>query len=378
MKIELPQDVLFISRLYKKAGKDLFVVGGAVRDALRGIEPKDFDLATNASPDESIRILSKHFNVKEVGKAFGVIVAITKQFPDGIEVATFRKDLGTGRRPESVEFTTIETDVLRRDLTINALFYNIDTQEIVDLVGGKLDLEARIIRTVGNPGDRFSDDPLRRLRAVRFMADLDGTLEDSLDESLRTCSDITSVSPERIRDEFLKLLKGAKDLRRSIDTLRYLRFMHQIFPNLSVLIDKLAIDPIVTVALMLRDNVDEVTEETPYPFKRLQHTLNALRWTIDEIATICYLIRLTDLGPSRVYFLKKQEKRCSVTPEQIRQFALAIGKDPVLIETYLQYEITTDATALVSMGFEYNALGAEMERIETKLFLDLLKTNLDG
>ena len=377
MGIELPQDVLFIAGLYKKAGKELYVVGGAVRDAIRGMTPKDFDLATNADPEESVKILSKHFTVKEVGKAFGVVVAITKQFPDGIEVATFREDVGTGRRPDGVKFSTIETDVLRRDLTINALFYNIDTQEIVDLVGGKLDIEARIIRAVGNPADRFSDDPLRRLRAVRFMAVIDGELEASLDESLRGCSDITSVSPERIRDEFYKLLKGAKNLRKSIDTLRYLRFIHQIFPNLTVKTDILAKDPIVTVALMLRDNVDEFTEETPYPLKRLNQTLNSLRWTIDEIAIICFMARLQDLSATKAYFLKKQERRCRITKEQIREFLTVLGKDKNLIDAYLEYEITTDATALTAMGFQHDALGAEMDRIEIGLFVDILKHKMD-
>jgi len=90
--MNLPKDVLLISRLYKEAGKELYVVGGAVRDHLMGKEPKDYDLATNAHPEETIQILKKHFNLLEVGKSFGVIVAVSEGTPDGIEIATFRED----------------------------------------------------------------------------------------------------------------------------------------------------------------------------------------------------------------------------------------------------------------------------------------------
>ena len=134
--MKLPKDILNIHSLFKQAGKQLFVVGGAVRDHLLGIEPKDFDLATNATPDEIIEIATNgNLKIVEVGKAFGVVIV------GGHEIATFRKDIGKGRRPDSVEFTTIEGDVERRDLTINALFLNIDNGEIVDLVGGIQDLE---------------------------------------------------------------------------------------------------------------------------------------------------------------------------------------------------------------------------------------------
>jgi len=170
MRMEIPEEVLFISSLYKKAGKELYVVGGAVRDHIRGLEPKDYDLATNATPDETIEILKGHFNMKEVGKAFGVVVAITKDFPDGIEIATFREDITSGRHPEVRIGATIENDVKRRDLTINALFYNIEKEEIIDLVGGLEDIKNGIIRTVGNPDERFSEDPLRKLRCIRFLS----------------------------------------------------------------------------------------------------------------------------------------------------------------------------------------------------------------
>jgi tRNA nucleotidyltransferase/poly(A) polymerase len=149
--IEMPQDILDISSIFKKNGKDLYLVGGAVRDSVIGKSPKDFDVATNATPDEVIGMLGGNYKVMEVGKAFGVIAVITTEFPDGIEVATFREDIGSGRRPNEVRFTDIESDVKRRDLTINALFYDLKTHEIVDYVGGINDIDYTQIEPVLHP-----------------------------------------------------------------------------------------------------------------------------------------------------------------------------------------------------------------------------------
>ena len=373
MEIKLPKDVTFIANLYKKAGKEIFVVGGAVRDAIRGIPPKDFDLATNANPEETIKILQKHFNVQEVGKAFGVIVAITKEFPKGIEISTFREDIGTGRRPDSVKFSTIETDVLRRDLTINALFYNIDTKEIIDLVGGKKDIEEGIIRAVGIPEDRFIDDPLRRLRAIRFQADLDGELENELYKSLEMSSDISSVSKDRIKDEFFKLLSRAKNINSTFKLLEKFGFLSQVFPNLSVKIDKHGKLPLVTAALMLRDNVDEISEEIRYPMQRLQKQLNVCRWLSSEIDIICYLIRLLDLKPDNAFQLKMAERRTKITQEEVEELLIAGGKWQELIDAFLEYKVTVKPDDLSAEGFEGIPLGRERERRETILFNEVLK-----
>ena len=142
--LKIPSDIQKIHKAFKKNGKKLYVVGGAVRDEILGKSPKDYDLATDAKPDEVLKI-AKDTGMKtvEVGKSFGVVMV------GGHEIATFRKDIGKGRRPSSVDYTDIEGDVRRRDLTINALFYDIDKKEIVDLVGGIEDLKKKNIRTVG-------------------------------------------------------------------------------------------------------------------------------------------------------------------------------------------------------------------------------------
>jgi tRNA nucleotidyltransferase (CCA-adding enzyme) len=157
--INIPEDILKIKDVFVKNNKKLFVVGGAVRDALLGETPKDFDLATDALPNEVEEMMNNAgFKTLPIGKAFGIINVLTDS--GEFEIATFREDIGGGRRPEAVEFTTIENDVKRRDLTINALFFDLETNEIVDLVGGIDDLKSKRIRTVGPADERFNEDRL--------------------------------------------------------------------------------------------------------------------------------------------------------------------------------------------------------------------------
>lgn len=216
------------------AGFEALLAGGCVRDLIMHREPHDFDVATNATPDQVEALFEK---TVAVGKAFGVIVIPFENFH--IEVATFREDLEykDGRRPEGVKFSTAEADAKRRDFTVNALFYNVTTGEIVDYVGGRRDIEAKILRTVGLPDDRFDEDKLRILRAIRFSAQLDFEIErHTLKAIVDRADDVSLVSRERIRDEVLKLLK-AKHRRRGLELLLATGVMNAIFPSLAQAID---------------------------------------------------------------------------------------------------------------------------------------------
>lgn len=166
--MNIPDDILKIKDVFKKNGFKLYVVGGAVRDAVLGKDPKDFDLATDAMPDKVEEMMkSAGLRTLPTGKTFGVINVFTN---DGeYEIATFRSDETKGRNPEVKLGVSIETDAARRDLRINALYYDIDTHEIIDLVGGLDDLKNGTIQTVGNPQERFEEDPLRILRFFRFF-----------------------------------------------------------------------------------------------------------------------------------------------------------------------------------------------------------------
>jgi poly(A) polymerase len=201
----MKDQALKIVKKLREYGYEALFCGGYVRDMLLELPSADIDIATNALPDMVESLFDKTLSV---GKTFGVIVVIM----DGeeIEVATFRKDSAEsdGRRPDSVEFSSMEEDAHRRDCTINGLFYDPVEDKVYDAVGGIEDLHAGIIRLIGNPDDRIKEDKLRMLRAVRFSSKLDFKIDpNTLEAVKRHSSEIIQVSAERIADELLKILR---------------------------------------------------------------------------------------------------------------------------------------------------------------------------
>lgn len=216
-------------------GHIAYIAGGACRDMLLKREPSDWDIATSASPDaiESI-ISSLGYKYLSVGKQFGVIVAVT---PTGeYEIATFRKDgkYSDGRRPDDIQFSTPIEDAKRRDFTINGMFF--DGVEIIDHVNGMEDLDNKIIRSIGNPDDRFNEDKLRMLRAVRFACQLGFTIEESTLNSIqRHSEDILQVSYERIFKELNKIMES--NPARGLVLLRDSCLLQHILPEVEEFID---------------------------------------------------------------------------------------------------------------------------------------------
>ena len=187
------------------AGFAAFWVGGCVRDFLLGREAQDFDIATDAKPEEVEKLFRKTI---PVGRNFGVMIVV--EGGQEFQVATFRAeaDYQDGRRPEKVEFANAEADASRRDFTVNGLFYDPLTEKIHDWVGGENDLRAKIIRTIGKPEERFGEDHLRMLRAIRFAAQLGFEIEPKTFAAIQTLAPkIQIISAERIRDELLKLFR---------------------------------------------------------------------------------------------------------------------------------------------------------------------------
>jgi poly(A) polymerase len=180
-----------------------FWVGGCVRDFLLGREPGDFDITTDAKPEQVEKLFPKTI---AVGKKFGVVVVVENK--QQFQVATFRAeaDYRDGRRPATVHFASAQADALRRDFTVNGLFYDPIAKQIHDWVGGENDLRAKIIRTIGKPEERFGEDHLRMLRAIRFAAQLNFAIEPKTFSAIQTLAPkIKLISAERIRDELLKL-----------------------------------------------------------------------------------------------------------------------------------------------------------------------------
>ncbi|MEP6776936.1 MAG: CCA tRNA nucleotidyltransferase [Chthoniobacterales bacterium] len=199
-----------ISKL-RGGGHIAYYAGGCVRDLLRGLPPKDIDIATDARPETVQQLFPRTY---AVGAHFGVIVALENGFQ--FEVATFRSDGAylDGRRPVQVHFATAEEDAARRDFTINGMFFDPEAGEVIDFVGGRADLEARLVRAIGEPADRFAEDRLRMLRAVRFATVLDYQVDSKTWDALqRSASAITEISAERIREELVRIFMSPHRVR---------------------------------------------------------------------------------------------------------------------------------------------------------------------
>ena len=230
-----------VSRL-NDAGFVAYLAGGCVRDALLGREPKDFDVATNATPDAVRQIFGKR-NTLAFGASFGVIGVLPPKTHENAEpgevtpteVATFRSDgqYSDGRRPDSVRFGDPKEDALRRDFTINGMFYDPASQSVIDFVGGQTDLKACLLRTIGPPIDRFGEDKLRMLRAVRFATTLGLNIDEGTLRAIQhNATQISVVSGERIGAEMRKVL-SSPHAATGLRLLQNCGLASEILPSLS-------------------------------------------------------------------------------------------------------------------------------------------------
>ncbi len=366
----IPRDVKEIASIFKKHSFKLFVVGGAVRDFLLKKEIKDYDLATDAVPDEVERILNKaKFRTLPTGKQFGVINVFTDQ--GEYEIATFRTDVGSdGRRPDSVTFTNIEGDVKRRDLTINALFYDIDTKEIVDLVGGVDDLKNGVVRTVGNPIERFDEDRLRILRALRFAARFGSGLHPQIDAALQKDAGLDKISGERIRDEFIKGIQSAKSQKQYLQMIQKYGLFDSVFKGLKVdenVINRMrsnSDDYIVLLARLLKENNIDF----------LKKVLNQLKYSVDEVRAITFLVAMLKLDVDTAVVLKRAQEHSKTTPEQIKTFCKVENVSPQLVDAFERFRLTISGQEVMDkMGIKAGPeVGKEVQRLETDNFKKLL------
>jgi poly(A) polymerase len=243
-----------IVRTLRERGHKAYLIGGCVRDLLLNREPADYDVATDATPDEVMRIFPDTY---AVGAQFGVVLVplperdgasnvstgrdvtcYVSAKADVVEVATFRSDIGysDGRHPDQVRFSKDpKEDVERRDFTINGLLLDPITNEVLDFVGGRKDLEAGIIRTIGDPARRFSEDKLRMLRAVRFAARFGYTVEPETFHAIqKLAAQLDQVSRERVRDELTKMLTEGH-ARQAFLLLDETRLLHKVLPEIAAM-----------------------------------------------------------------------------------------------------------------------------------------------
>ena len=370
----IPQSVKDLQLLFKSKGKKLYVVGGAVRDFLTGDKPKDFDLATDALPDEVLEILGSKYKTNLQGKSFGVVVVFTDDQPEGMEIATFREDVSKGRNPEVKLGVGIEDDVKRRDLTYNALFYDLDTKEIVDLVGGKVDLETNVTRMVGDPTERFDEDSLRILRAFRFASRYGHPLHKDTESAIEKrkqlenidpeTGDMKRISQERVWEEIKKAWKQAKDYRNYLNFFTKFDMWSEVFPNSEInteLVDSK--DFVVVIANLFKLESPEGLE------KRLVQDYKIESETATKIV---FLLRLLQLTPELAFDMYKSKLQCHIEDKTILEWFRALGiNDPIKIK-FTEYKPTTSAQDLMANGFKGKALGDEMKRLEIENFKSML------
>jgi poly(A) polymerase len=218
-----------IAECLRGNGHIAYFAGGCVRDIVRRETPKDFDIATDAKPETVQQLFPRTYSV---GAHFGVIIVLENGFQ--FEVATFRSDEAyiDGRHPSAVHFSSPEEDAKRRDFTINGMFYDPVAEEVIDFVGGRADIDAKLVRAIGDPAQRFAEDRLRMLRAVRFATVLDYTIDNQTwDALVANATSINEISAERIRDELVHIFLSP-NRTRGWDLLDSSGLMRAILPEL--------------------------------------------------------------------------------------------------------------------------------------------------
>jgi len=377
IEIPIPNDIIEISNAYIKSGKDIFLVGGAVRDFIQGIEPKDYDLVTNALPNESKEIL-KDFNVSdEQGKNFGVLRVYTKDEPEGYEVATYRRDISKGRdtkgEDQKVQIgtdVTIKDDCMRRDLTCNALFYDIKNKKIVDLVGGISDIKNGIIRAVGDPMQRFVEDRLRICRIFRFAARTDGVIDNKTAEAIRTDNRLKNIGPkddvsqERVFEEFRKAWKQAKDFNYYLQFFTDFDMWNEVFPNSNVNTNLISSKDFIVVLANLFQGEDTSKLE--------RKMVQDWKIEIDVARPVIFLIDFLKLTPDNGPDLFKQKMRCHIKDETIREWIRVKNLKEPIFEAFLKYKPSVSAEELMAKGLKGKALGDTIKQMEIENFKKLI------
>jgi tRNA nucleotidyltransferase (CCA-adding enzyme) len=235
----IPQEISSVVEILEKGGYQAYLVGGCVRDLFLGRNPKDWDVTTNATPEQIIALFPKTF----YENTFGTVGVVNEQAENPtlkiVEVTPYRLESGYSnfRHPDEVKFSTnIEDDLKRRDFTINAVAVSLSNgaiKDVIDLYGGLKDIKDKIIRTVGNPSDRFSEDALRIIRAVRLSSELGFTINKETSDAIQSHSSLlTKISTERIRDEFIKVIMSDEP-KKGIEIMEKAGILGLILPELT-------------------------------------------------------------------------------------------------------------------------------------------------
>lgn len=335
MKIYLPNNVKYIIDKIDKEGYEAFIVGGCVRDSILGIEPNDYDITTNAKPSEIIKIFKNH-KLIENGIKHGTVGVIIDN--EVYEITTYRLEgeYENNRSPKNVEFTSnISQDLKRRDFTINAIAYN-DKVGIIDEFGGIQDIKNKIVKTVGNPDERFNEDGLRIIRAIRFSNKLNFEIESiTLDSIYKNAYIIKNISKERITDEFTKIILSKKPQDMM------LLYKTGVFKHIGILL-KMDID-----SYKCFEKEIEVLEKCDLDVS-------------ERLAMLEYVIRCKSFEKSNC---KEDFDKCSIV-ENLKYSNKIINEYRLLLEYML---MNTDDIDLVKIKLILNKIGPEKFKKVLKL-----------
>jgi len=349
---------LKILKQIRAAGFTAYFAGGSVRDRLLGRDARDYDIATSATPDQIEALFPK---TVAVGKVFGVIVVVE----DGTEteVATFRADGGyqDGRRPDSIHFCGAEEDAKRRDFTVNGMFYDPVEDKVIDYVGGRDDLKKKIIRAIGDPEKRFTEDHLRMLRAVRFAHTLGFAIEPATRAAIQKhAPDLAKISAERIENEFSRTLTESLEPGDALRELVELGLMKTIMPEILPMIG----------------------QEQPPQFHPegdvFEHTVLMLNLMKNPTRALAYTALLHDIGkPStafmgedRLRFHGHERKSAEMAEEILRRLKLPVKEIRQIVTAidghmrFKDVQKMNKATLRKLMGAETFDLELELHRLD--------------
>lgn len=362
MKIKIKPSFLkktYVRKLFKvflESGAELFVAGGAVRDALCGKKIQDIDFATNLKPQEIIKLLEKN-SIKAVptGEKHGTITAVFKK--ENFEITTYRADIETDGRHAKVKFvSSLQEDSKRRDFTINALYMD-SSGDIFDFVGGQVDISAKIVRFIGSPEDRIKEDYLRILRFFRFSGRYAKDFhKDSLEACVKNKNGLKQLSKERTRDEIFKILCVPKAVE-IIDKMVEVGIFDIIFADFK----------------FKNDELKRLVKEEKRP--------DAIRRLILIVLNLYNYLPLSNLQKKRVKTIEKLLKKIPTLYEVLYYYGVRIAEDLVLISNAKDVSISFSlkdiekifplpdfpirGSELLKQGFEGKEIGVELKRLES-------------
>lgn len=393
IRITIPEKAKYIIDVLEDAGYEAYVVGGCVRDSILGREPQDWDITTSALP---LRVKELFRRTIDTGLQHGTVTVM--QGEEGFEVTTYRIDgeYEDGRHPKDVTFTpNLEEDLLRRDFTINAMAYN-DRRGLVDLYDGIGDINRKIIRCVGDPNARFSEDALRMLRAVRFSAQLGYTIEPATREAItKLAPTLEKISAERIRTELVKLLvsNNPYELKEAYETGMTAVFLpefdramqteqnhkhhcYSVGEHILHAIEEVEATQVLRMAMLLHDigkpdtlTVDEsgITHFHGHVQKSEEMAkviLRRLKFDNDSIDKICRLVRFHDYGMGIVPDAKIVRRAVNKIGEDIFSMFLQVGRADIMAQS--DYERESKLANNDSWGKMYDKIMEENQCVSLK------------